>query len=303
VRAALDLAEQGRSALADLVDQPGSLISVLTGAQLRELRATQEQAHEVWAKLREQQVTVTSLLDADYPDSLRSLLGVQAPPLLFVRGSRSLMGKPSVGFCGSRKASEKGIAVAHECAEIVSRQGINIVSGYAAGVDMATHRAALEADGTTILILAEGIFHFRIKRDLKDVWDWERALVVSEYPPGVTWNVQNAMRRNATICALSKAMVLIEARETGGSMEAGRTCLKLGLPLFAPVYEGMPESARGNQILLGEGARSLFKSRSTDLPNLRAVLATLHEPPEPSQSPSRAEAASDRAQPLLFRPA
>jgi len=42
-------------------------------------------------------------------------------------------------------------------------------------------------------------------------------------------------------------MILIEARTTSGSIQAGRDCLRLGLPLFAAVYEGMPESATGNE--------------------------------------------------------
>ena len=157
---------------------------------------------------------------------------------------------------------------------MVSKQGINVVSGYAAGVDMTTHRAALESGGTTTIVMAEGILHFRVKREVKDVWDWHRALIISQYLPSVPWRVHNAMERNRTICALCKAMVLVEARESGGSIEAGRTCLELGIPLFAPVYEGIPDSAiKGNHILLGQGARYLHKSKTTQMPNLKGVLA------------------------------
>jgi predicted Rossmann fold nucleotide-binding protein DprA/Smf involved in DNA uptake len=80
------------------------------------------------------------------------------------------------------------------------------------------------------------------------------------------------MQRNNTICGLSRALVLIEARTTGGSMQAGRDCLRLGLPLFAAVYEGAPEAASGNEELLGRGARRLMKSRLADRPNIRPIL-------------------------------
>jgi len=36
---------------------------------------------------------------------------------------------PSVGFCGSRSATERGLAVAFDIAEQVARHGLNVVSG------------------------------------------------------------------------------------------------------------------------------------------------------------------------------
>lgn len=274
VRAICRLADTSALSLVELLNEADRLSAVLKNDQIRALQSGVTKSSEVWQKLNEDGVSVLSAFDRAYPDILSRVLGHQAPLLLFVLGNVTLLGRPALGFCGSRKASEKGLAVAQECAEIVSREGINVVSGYAAGVDMATHRAALKNGGTTVVVLPEGIFHFRIKRELKDFWDWKRTVVVSEYSPGMTWSVHNAMKRNQIICALCRAVVLIEARETGGSFEAGRTCLKLGIPLFAPVYEGMPDSASGNRILLGEGARSLYKNRSTKLPNLRSVFDT-----------------------------
>lgn len=268
-----DFANHAHASLDDLLRRPEELRLILSEDQIRDLQQKEEQALEAWAKLRDQEVSVLTIFDEEYPDSLRSILAKKAPPLLFVMGNKGLLAKASMGFCGSREPSGKGLAVARECAVMASKKGINVVSGYAAGIDMTTHRAALETGGTTTIVLAEGLFHFRVKRDLKDQWDWNRIAVISEYLPSLPWSVSNAMRRNQTICSLSKAMVLIEAREAGGSIEAGRTCLKLGIPLFAPVYEGMPESAKGNQLLLREGARSLHKSRTTQMPNLKGVFA------------------------------
>lgn len=273
LHAVIDFAKRTSASLDDLIHEPKELKAVLPEAKARELRAMQQKAYEIWDTLKEEQVSVVSILDEEYPTRYRELLGKHAPPLLFLRGNLGLLEAASLGFCGSRKPSEKGLVVARECAAMVSKQGINVVSGYAAGVDMTTHRAALESGGTTTIVMAEGILHFRVKREVKDVWDWHRVLIISQYLPSVPWRVHNAMERNRTICALCKAMVLVEARESGGSIEAGRTCLELGIPLFAPVYEGIPDSAKGNQILLGQGALYLRKSRATQMPNLKGVLA------------------------------
>lgn len=248
------------------------LRETLTAAQVAALPASRERVKHHWEELERKQVRVLSLVDPGYPEGLRRTLGDESPVLLLCTGNVELLEKRAVGFCGSREASEKGLATAWDAADMLAREGLNVVSGFAAGVDMNAHRAALTAGGTTTVVLAEGILRFRVKKEIRKDWDESRTLVISEFGPNLPWSVSHAMRRNHTICGLSRAMILIEARTSGGSVQAGRDCLSLGLPLFAAVYEGAPESATGNAELLERGARRLMKSRSTDRPNIRPVL-------------------------------
>lgn len=209
-----------------------------------------------------------------FPDSL-STLGTNCPPILSCLGNIELLNKRKVGFCGSRKASEKGIEVAQDIAQQVAQKEIVIVSGYASGIDQETHYWALKEGGDTIIVLPEGIENFTIKKHVKNVWDWERVLVISEYMPNAIWSINRAMQRNATIIALSDVMFLIEAKIKGGSIDAGLKTLKMNKPLYAPVYEGMPEEASGNQFLLNKGAFPLKKKRETNRANLDGVIEML----------------------------
>jgi DNA processing protein len=242
--------------------KPEILKDKLTDEQLNNFQAD-ERIQALEKELEDKGVYLLSAVDEAYPATLKAGMKTKAPPLLYCRGNRKLLTRMSVGFCGSRKASEKGIETARDCAEQLAQSDFTIVSGYAAGVDITTHRTALAAGGTTLLVLPEGILHFRIKQEIKDVWDWERVAVVSQFEPKLPWSVHNAMARNSVICAIANAMILIEAGTTGGSIAAGRTCLEMGKPLFAPVYEGMPESAAGNRLLLKTGAHPLGKNRHT----------------------------------------
>lgn len=244
---------------------------LLTAAQIDSLGDRNVRLEDEWATLKEQNIEILTVSDRNYPNRMVSALNNKAPVLLFAKGDIGLITKPCLGFCGSRKASEKGLKTAWDCADHMARKGVNIISGYASGVDMTAHKAALEAGGTTTLILAEGILNFRIKRDLKNVFDESRVLILSEFLPGLPWSVRNAMQRNSTICSLSQIMILIEAESKGGSISAGRTSLKMGRPLFAPVYEGMPPSASGNRILLSQGAHGLKKSVKTMRANLTPI--------------------------------
>jgi len=125
------------------------------------------------------------------------------------------------------------------------------------------------------LSLPEGILQFRVKEELRRLWNWDRVVVISQFEPKLPWSVHNAMTRNFVICGLSRAMILIEAGTIGGSIAAGRACLDMGRPLFAPVYEGMPEAAAGNRVLLKEGARPLLKNRQTQRAAIQRVLEAL----------------------------
>ena len=244
---------------------------LLTPQQIDSLGDRNVRLEDQWAILKEQSIEILTIDDMNYPNRMISALNNKAPVLIFAKGDIGLLTKPCLGFCGSRKASEKGLKTAWDCADQMARKGVNIISGYASGVDMTAHKAALEAGGATTLVLAEGILNFKIKRDIKDVFDESSVLILSEFLPGVPWSVRNAMQRNSTICSLSQVMILIEAEEKGGSISAGRTSLKMGRPLFAPVYEGMPPTASGNRILLSQGAYGLKKSVKTMRANLMPI--------------------------------
>ena len=80
------------------------------------------------------------------------------------------------------------------------------------------------------------------------------------------------MQRNGTICALSDALVVVEAASKGGTMEAGKRGLELGIPVLAAQYSDDHDVAVGNSKLLELGALRLGKSRETGRANLGRVL-------------------------------
>lgn len=213
--------------------------------------------------------------DSDYPVGLVHVYGELALPTLRARGNRQLLNLPSVGFCGSRKASERGLAVAAELATLLAQRGAVVTSGYARGVDTQAHRAALEAGGSTIVSLPEGMAGFRIKRELADVWDEQRVLVLSQYPDEAVWRADRAMERNKVIVAISAVTIVIEAGASGGTLDAGMTALRLGMPLFVASYSDSNEANEGNRILLNAGAIKLGRNPKTSKPYIEKILPYL----------------------------
>lgn len=224
-------------------------------------------------KIRSNEVYFNTVLDSSYPAPLKNLLRLNTPPVLSMVGNTKLLGNKTVGFSGSRKVSEKGIAVTRDCVEQLSViPGVSIVSGYAQGVDKEAHYAALASGGSTIIVLPNGISSFYVRQELKDVWDWSRVLVISEYLPEDKWSVSRAMNRNNTIIGLSDSMVVVESGLTGGSMDAGLRTLEDSKPLFVPIYSDYPESAQGNKVLIEKGARGIGRNRQSGRANIMALL-------------------------------
>ncbi len=215
--------------------------------------------------------------DALYPQRVKIIMGNTAPKHLDMVGNSDLLNMAGLGFCGSRKSSQKGLETARDCADQAAHNNVSVVSGNAAGVDFKAHYNCLKAGGKTIFVLPEGINHFKIKRMLQPVWNWERVLVVSQFELGAPWQAFRAMRRNQLIIALSRVMIVIEAGEKGGTLNAGKETLKSGLPLYVAQYQDMSVDARGNQLLLNLGALKLAKSRSTNIANLAKVFASMKD--------------------------
>jgi DNA processing protein len=208
------------------------------------------QVTETAERLSRQGVQAVLLGDEGYPASLAQLRS--APAALFVSGPRQILDRTAIGVCGSRNAGSEGLRVARACGEAMATAGLSVVSGYARGVDLAAHIGALASGGATVLVLAEGIDRFRQRSgEFSHVWDDTRATVISQFSPGQPWTASAAMTRNGVISGLCRALVVIEAGETGGTLAAGLHALDRGQPVL--VLEPSA-STPGNRILRERGA-------------------------------------------------
>ncbi|NJL10990.1 MAG: DNA-binding protein, partial [Calothrix sp. SM1_7_51] len=218
------------------------------------LKANTRDAQKLASQLYQQDIHILIRTYSNYPHHLIKILGDNAPSVLFAKGNLDILNNKAVGFSGSRKTSEKGLTIASNAAGILADKGVNVVSGYASGTDLAAHRGALSSDGTTTFVLVEGILHFKIKREIADYINNKNYLAISEFPPQTKWIARNAMQRNRTICGLSDAMIIVESGLDGGTFAAGETTLQLNLPLFVVDYAQPPQSAVGNSYFINKGA-------------------------------------------------
>jgi DNA processing protein len=239
--------------------------------------AAKEPAIRLAEELESLAISLVWLNDPNYPSRLKAILGRDAPSVLFMKGNAGLLKDPAVGFCGSRKASEKGLDVTNRAAKGLARERVCVVSGYAHGVDLAAHRGAMEVGGTTILVLVDGILRFQVKKEIADAITPDNHLVISQFPPNLTWIGRNAMKRNGTIIGLSDAMILVESGREGGTFAAGTETLKRKHPLFVIDFAEPGPSAEANPYFIERGGIPIRGNRQHE-PNLERVLEMTRNP-------------------------
>lgn len=237
-------------------------------ARMRDLLAAQDTAPlaEEHSALQARRVTI---LHPDHPcfpsGVIRNGAEFGVPPVLFTRGHLSLAAAQSVAIVGSRTIEEDGIEFAGRVAGDLARDGLNVVSGYAKGADMAGHLGSLRADGTTTIALSLGILNFEAKSEIKPLLTATNTLIVSQFHPRARWMARNAMARNKLVCSMSRAVIVVasgpemdDQGRASGTFDTARTSLAMGVPVFVLSPRAFRHPPLGNAALIRMGCRELL---------------------------------------------
>lgn len=189
-----------------------------------------------------------------YPSLLAAI--ADPPSRIWTRGNVALLDGVAVAVIGARIASQEGLIAAREIASDLARAGIVVVSGLARGIDSAAHRGALEAGGATIAVLGtgiEGIYPPENKHLSEEIAT--KGLLITEFPPESPPEDWHFPRRNRIISGLSKAVVVVEAREKSGSLITARLAADQGRDVMAVPGTFVGGRNRGANALLRDGAK------------------------------------------------
>ena len=190
-----------------------------------------------------------------FPPVLAATLGAARPPLLFCLGNVELLRGPGVAVIGSRTPTPAAAALTRAAGAAFARAGLTVVSGFAEGVDRHASSSALEAGGSTVLVLAQGLLTFELEGKIfEDALAQGRLAAVSAFAPDAAWGTPRAMARNAMIVGWSRDVLVGQARASGGAWEASRMALRQGKRVWV-LDTGLPES--GHQALARLGAHVL----------------------------------------------
>ncbi|HOY65896.1 MAG TPA: DNA-processing protein DprA [Candidatus Ozemobacteraceae bacterium] len=195
-----------------------------------------------------------------YPERLLDL--TEPPPVVFLRGAWETAGVLRVCIVGARRATpyaERRLRAILETLEAMpagESWPCEILSGAAAGIDGAAHRAALELGLRTSAVLACGI---DVRYPACNAALIDRVAksggLMSELLPGTPPRRGFFPTRNRLLAALADLVLVVQAAEGSGSLITADWARKLGRPVFTLVPPDDAPEWHGNRLLLAAGAR------------------------------------------------
>jgi len=167
---------------------------------------------------------------------------------------------PVVAVVGTRKPTSYGKEVTFNLAYNLAKKGVVIVSGLALGIDAIAHRAALEAGGTTIAVLANGLdaIYPASHKALADQIIAKGGMIISEYPPETPARDFQFLARNRIVSGIADAVIVTEAAARSGTLATVAHALDQNRDVFAvPGNITSPMSVGPNRMIL-QGAQPVI---------------------------------------------
>jgi len=270
------------------------------------------EAEAEYRAARAARMHVLSWFDPRFPQRLREI--PDPPVLLYLCGDVTLLKNPAVAVVGARECTLLGLQSVERISADLSRFGVTVVSGLAAGIDRQAHQSALTGIGSSIAVLGAGLdIHYPPENeDLRRVLE-AKGLVVTEFGPGTRPEARNFPFRNRIISGLSLGVLVAEAAARSGSLitarlatEQGRDVFALPGPLGQPTFAGCHKLIKQGAALV-ESAEDIIRAlRFQFAAELAAVPSALPVQPQPPavvrpapQSPVSAPASQQQDPPEL----
>lgn len=212
-------------------------------------------------ELEKQSITWITKQEPGYPSNLHSLK--DAPFTLYCKGRFVANDIDSIAIVGSRSMSMYGRDACAKLASSLAMTGVTIVSGLALGIDAVAHKAALDAGGRCIAVLASGLDTIS---PVTNKWIADRiisekqGIIVSEYPLQTTPTKSNFPSRNRIISGLSRGVIVVEGRIKSGTLHTAKHAADQGRTVFAVPGEITSPTSEVCHYLIRNGATLVTKA-------------------------------------------
>lgn len=216
--------------------------------------------------------------DANFPILLKETS--DCPIVLYTLGKVDF-NQTNISIVGMRKSTIYGKKICDHLVKDLSPYKVQIISGLAHGIDKAAHEAAIHNNLPTLGVLGHGLdtmypaAHRPLAKRMLD-----NGGIVTEFMSGTIGDPSNFPKRNRIVAGLSKATVVVESSETGGSLITANLANDYNREVFAFPGPIDKESSKGCNNLIKRNRAHL----TTSADDLVKILGWDEQEQSPDQS-------------------
>lgn len=234
--------------------------------------ATQSLQQQIAARCAKSGIRVSLISEASYPSCLK--YDIAPPAVLFYLGDLAALNTRRVAMIGTRSATAAGRYLASHLAFELTKNNVCVISGLARGIDAWAHRGALRALATSddevvnagsarrkaainappVGVVASGL-DYVYPKEHGDLWREvaQTGALLSESAPGAAPEAFRFPLRNRILAALCEVLVVVESRDTGGSMITVDEAQKRDVTVLAVPGSPRNISSIGTNLLVQQG--------------------------------------------------
>lgn len=233
--------------------------------------AVLKQAEAIVQQAEKEETQLLFYTHKAYPDRLKQI--ADAPTLLYYKGTASLNHPKIISIVGTRKCTNYGKNITEQIVQDLAKHHVMVLSGLAYGIDVAAHRAAVQAGLPTIGVMASGldIIYPAVHRKIAEKM-LENGGLLSENTFGTKPDAPRFPARNRIIAGMADATIIVEAAVKSGTLitaeiahSYNKDVMAVPGPINEPVSEGCNYLIKTNKAAIYTQAKDLEELLNWDL--------------------------------------
>ncbi|WNM19708.1 DNA-processing protein DprA [Flavobacterium capsici] len=226
-----------------------------------------EKAKKELQFIENENISVLYYQNSEYPEKLKHC--IDGPTLLFSSGTFDFKNRKIISIVGTREVTSYGTEICKKLIEDLAVFNPIIVSGFAYGVDIIAHKAAMDNNLQTIGVLAHGLNQIYPKVHKKYVAKMEEnGGFLTEFWSNSNPDKENFVRRNRIVAGMSEATIVIESAEKGGSLITANIANDYSRDVFAVPGRVSDKYSQGCNDLIKTQRATLLTSAADLIYNL-----------------------------------
>lgn len=191
-----------------------------------------EKAQRELEFIKKNGIQVSFFQDETYPERLKHC--IDGPILIFTAGNIDLHNKRIISIVGTRQITSYGTEFCRKLIEDLAPLDPVIVSGFAYGVDIVAHQAAMNCNLQTIGVLAHGLNQIYPRTHKKYMAKMEEnGGFITEFWSDSNPDKEKFVRRNRIVAGMTEATIVIESADKGGSLITANMANEYNRDVFA----------------------------------------------------------------------